>query len=217
MSDPRREPPDEQRLAALHRLADALRRTNDLLKGCEAPLGAIVDAANRAEATAAALEAATGERAPRTHPSLHIELYSHFSPLSGPGNALAPVGRTEVEGDRLVMHFRWGRAYEGPPGTAQGGYIAAMFDEAFGKAQGALAGSAALTAYVKVTYREAVPLHRDIRIEAWIDEVSGRKRMTRGQMLLGDRVLAEGEALFVEVSAERQKAKAREREGLPEG
>src|ERR1700737_3211005 len=61
------------------------------------------------------------------------------SPLSGPSNALAPPMVLTIVGESGSQHVEgrvtFGQAYEGPPGSVHGGFVAAMFDEMLGYAQ----------------------------------------------------------------------------------
>ncbi len=123
------------------------------------------------------------------------------SPFSGPLNPLSLPCEVTFEADRIVAIARFGAAYEGPPGCVHGGYVAAIFDEVLGFAQ-SFSGQPGMTAHLGIDYRSPTPLHRDLRIVAWIDRVEGRKLFAKGTIHDGDRLCAEATGLFVSMRPE---------------
>jgi acyl-coenzyme A thioesterase PaaI-like protein len=116
---------------------------------------------------------------------------------------LAPPTRIESPADdTIVMHIRYGAAYEGPPGSVHGGIVAAAFDELLGMTQ-SLSGQPGMTGTLKVRYRRPTPLHRDLRFVGTLERVEGRKIFTRGRCFDGDTVTAEAEGLFIHVDFQR--------------
>ncbi len=91
-----------------------------------------------------------------------------------------------------------GRRYEGPPHGVHGGWVAALFDEALGAAQG-LAGTRGMTALLKVRYRQVTPVAQALRLEAWVHEQRGRRTVTRATCHAGDRLTADAEGTFIAV------------------
>jgi len=145
--------------------------------------------------------------------------HAHFdhSPVMGVANPVAPVVRVEwgvsraglpaserssSEHEQVVMHVRFGSAYEGPPGSVHGGFLAAMFDELLGMTQ-SLSGQPGMTGTLTVRYRRPTPLHHDLRFEGTLDRVDGRKIFTTGRCFDGDTLTAEAEGLFVRVDFQR--------------
>jgi acyl-coenzyme A thioesterase PaaI-like protein len=124
------------------------------------------------------------------------------SPLQGAANPLAPPLRLEVAGDTVVGHVRFGAAYEGPPGSVHGGYVAAAFDEVLGMAQ-SLGGSPGMTGTLTIRYRKPTPLHTDLRFEARLDRQEGRKIYCSGELFAGELLCAEAEGVFVSVDIGR--------------
>ena len=53
------------------------------------------------------------------------------------------------------------------------------------------------TAYLTVNYRAVAPIERDLRVEAGVDRVEGRKKFSSGRLYDGDTLVADAEALFV--------------------
>ena len=130
--------------------------------------------------------------------ALAAELYATFdhSPFIGLANPLSPPLSLRLESDRVVGTATFGSAYEGPPGCVHGGYVAAAFDETLGSAQ-ALSGIQGMTAYLHVDYRSPTPLHKELRLAAWVDRVDRRKVFCKGTIHVGDALCAEAEGLFV--------------------
>ena len=120
-----------------------------------------------------------------------------FSPLAGPANPLAPPMSIHKEDDeRLVGTVVFSSAFEGGPGLAHGGYVAAAFDELLGLTQ-SLTGEAGMTGRLKVRYRSPCPLNTELRMEGRVHKREGRNIVARATMHVGDRLVADGEATFV--------------------
>lgn len=138
-----------------------------------------------------------------------------IEPLGSVGTGRSFVSG-EPDGDRLrVRYFRRGRdgalvgriwfgpGAEGPPGHAHGGSMAAVLDEAMG-AGAWMAGHTVLAAKLTTEFRRMLPLNTEALLEAWVDQVDGRKVKTRGRLFgTGGEVYAEGEALFLVLDPER--------------
>jgi acyl-coenzyme A thioesterase PaaI-like protein len=139
---------------------------------------------------------------PHTSPDAR-SAYLAQSPIRGRLNPVAPPLELQpgVRADGsacLVGELRMGRRYEGPPHGVHGGWVAALFDEALGAAQG-LAGTRGMTALLKVRYRQVTPVAQDLRLEAWVHEQRGRRTVTRATCHAGDRLTADAEGTFIAV------------------
>jgi acyl-coenzyme A thioesterase PaaI-like protein len=183
------------------RLADAMRLVIERLVPSNAPVDELRAAAEGLERYAEALKA---------HPRL-IRIHGHAesanagdvgaffdqSPLIGLANPLAPpitIGRT---GDRTAAAtVTFGSAYEGPPGSVHGGFVAAAFDEVLGYAQ-SLSGAPGMTGTLKVKYLKPTPLHQELLFEAEFLRIEGRKIFTEATVKAGDLVTAEAQGLFI--------------------
>ncbi len=185
---------DELRVAAelVTRAADAVSAAGHERPYREAE-SSLVDARPAPGAPAGAFE--------RSAPGPRAVTFLDNSPFSGPLNPLSIPFDLRIEEDRIVAVARFGSAYEGPPGCVHGGYIAAVFDEVLGFAQ-SLSGQPGMTGRLAIDYRSPTPLHRDLRIEAWIERVEGRKLFARGTLHVGDRLCAEAAGLFVSMRPE---------------
>lgn len=138
----------------------------------------------------------------------HDRGFFDWSPLLGQANPLAPPIAVDVEVDEagdlgtVVARVRFGAAYEGPPGCVHGGFIAAAFDDVLGLAQ-SMSGQTGMTGTLTVKYRQPTPLHRDLRIDARLESVNGRKVVATATMFAGDQLTAEATGLFITVSPEK--------------
>lgn len=131
--------------------------------------------------------------------------HAHFdhSPIMGMANPIAPPARIEAGDDgSIVVHIRFGSAYEGPPASVHGGVLAATFDELLGMTQ-SLSGRPGMTGTLTVRYRRPTPLHRDLRFVGTLERVEGRKIFTKGRCYAGDDITAEADGLFIHVDFEK--------------
>jgi len=124
------------------------------------------------------------------------------SPLQGVANPLAPPLLLEVVDGEVHGQVHFGSAYEGPPSSVHGGYVAAAFDEVLGMAQ-SLGGSPGMTGTLTIRYRKPTPLHTDLRFVARLDRQEGRKISCSGELYAGDQLCAEAEGIFISVDIGR--------------
>ena len=127
------------------------------------------------------------------------------SPFVGRANPVAPPLRLAVVDGHIEATVTFGRSYEGPPGYVHGGFVAGIFDEALGAAQG-FSGLAGMTGRLIVHYRSPTPLDTELRLRADMDSVDGRKIFCSGTLWAGDRLCAEAEGLFVTIAPELLRA-----------
>jgi acyl-coenzyme A thioesterase PaaI-like protein len=206
----RREP--DGSLEQRRRLAQALRELSAEVVGCDAPDEMFREAAEevegfverlRAEPRRIRVVASTVEEEIRIEDDrYHYGELLDFSPLAGTANPLAPPMRVRKENDAtLVGTLIFSAAFEGGPGLAHGGYVAAAFDELLGLTQ-SLTGHAGVTAKLKVRYRSPCPLNTELRMEGRVHKTEGRRIVARGTMHDGDRLVADGEATFIVLEEE---------------
>ncbi len=126
------------------------------------------------------------------------------SPITGHANAMAPPAslRVDLEAQIVTGEVTFGPAFEGAPGIVHGGFVAALLDEALGMA-GVFSGGPAMTAELTTRYRHHTPISTELRVEARLVSVDGRKVRTAGEVYDGDRVIAEGVGLFIAVDASK--------------
>jgi len=136
------------------------------------------------------------------------------SPMIGLANPLAPPIRLEDLDDRsAVGRVVFGPAYEGPPGSVHGGFVAAAFDEVLGYVQ-SMAGAPGFTGTLTVRYRSPTPLHTELEFRCALTGQEGRKTFASGEVYAGDTLCAEAEAIFVSATPEKFQALLEERRKL---
>jgi acyl-coenzyme A thioesterase PaaI-like protein len=215
---------ESSKWAQKRRLADAMRLVIERLVPSNAPEDELRRAADGLERYAEQL---------RSHPRLRyvhgfsesatagdVGAFFDQSPMIGLANPLAPPIRLSQTGPRTALGLvTFGSAYEGPPGHVHGGFVAAAFDEVLGFVQ-SLGERPGMTGTLTVRYRAPTPLHTELRFEAELVGMEGRKILTRGSVIAGGRVCAEAEGIFISVARERfqelqalRAEREREREG----
>ena len=143
------------------------------------------------------------------------EAYLQQSPVRGHLNAIAPPLDLETlerpDGSRAITgRARLGRRYEGPPHGVHGGWVAALFDELLGAAQG-LAEAPGVTAILRVRFRHLTPVDEDLRLEAWIADQRQRRLVTKATCHAGDTLTADAEGIFMRVDFNEVHERMRER------
>lgn len=190
----------------LARLADALRRTTDLVVRPGAAPALLDKAGALVEQAAALLEPTTRPWAPSVpaRPLAELEPHSYFpfSPMIGLFSPLAPPIHCERHDGEVRGHGTLGAAYEGPPGCVHGGIIAGLFDELLGVAN-IVAGVGAMTGTLTIIYRSPTPLYTELELAAHTDSIDGRTVHTVGTLHADGRLCAEAEGIFILVDHER--------------
>jgi acyl-coenzyme A thioesterase PaaI-like protein len=132
------------------------------------------------------------------------EPLDHFDQCFVTGEA-SPVGlaaRVRRAGDGLVLTTRFPRAFEGMPGYAHGGIVAAVFDDVIGLTMGRLHRVSAPTVHVEVDFRRPVPLDVDVRFRTRPPAGDGRKRTVTAEATVDGVVHAQASALLLVLSAD---------------
>lgn len=204
------------RLADLRRLADVTRRMVHgmaLTEMSDEELSAAVDALEAA-AEPFSLDSRSsyvgyGESSIAGDPRAFFD----HSPMLGESNPIAPPIRLSLVDDGTAIQGKgtFGAAYEGPPGSVHGGFVAAAFDEVLGAAQ-SLSGQPGMTGRLSVSYRSPTPLHTELVFRGYFDRREGRKIFTSGTLHAGEVLCAEAEALFISIDPQRFSELAAERE-----
>ncbi len=195
-------PPYNAEWEAKRRLSSAITRLTEALLTSVAPVAGMSALVDRLEAAAQELESsprlygrerwvASGE-----HGNIG-EVGHELNALGGWSNPVAPPVKAWIEGDLALGSARCGWAYEGPPGSVHGGFVAAIFDQFLGVAQ-VLGKQPGMTAYLHVNYHARTPLHSELRLEGRLVKCEGRKTIMRGDMYAGDTLTASCEGLFVQ-------------------
>ncbi|MDB3855922.1 PaaI family thioesterase [Halieaceae bacterium] len=125
------------------------------------------------------------------------EVNHELNPLAGKSNPLAPPLKMWIDKDRAYAKATLGWSYEGPPNCVHGGYVAALFDQFMGAAQ-CLGDMAGMTGTLTTRYIKPTPVNVELRLEAWIEKIEGRKTTIAATMHAGETLTASCEALFIE-------------------
>jgi acyl-coenzyme A thioesterase PaaI-like protein len=94
------------------------------------------------------------------------------------------------------------RAFEGAPGRAHGGIVAAAFDDVTGFVIGRLQ-EPAFTGELTVRYLAAVPVDQPLEIRARLDGRERRKLFISAELRTGDVVVASCRAIYITVDLAR--------------
>jgi len=196
-------------VAASRRAADAARRVVAGLVASDADAATLEAAATALDAIAETLTHTNPGHRSRYHETGGLRggvdsesqvWESH--PFLGPSHPFAPPLKVVREGDHSVATVTYTHVYEGPPGAVHGGIVAAGFDMVLGAAA-SMAKRPGLTGTLSVRYRKAMPLHREIRYEGWIDSVEARKTLVAGHATADGELVAEGHGIFVAIPERR--------------
>jgi acyl-coenzyme A thioesterase PaaI-like protein len=122
--------------------------------------------------------------------------------VSGSANPMGVAARLWREGDEAVLTTTLGPAFEGAPGRAHGGIVAALIDETMGLVL-SIISTPAFTGRLCVTYRGPTPLGQPLEVRARMAGRTQRKLTLTAELRTEDRLLAEAEALFIAVDPER--------------
>ncbi|MBB4930972.1 acyl-coenzyme A thioesterase PaaI-like protein [Lipingzhangella halophila] len=116
--------------------------------------------------------------------------------VSGRSNPAAPPLVLEHTDDGVRARVTLNGTYQGPPGLAHGGWVAAMLDQVLGSASAA-AGMVGLTANLDVNYRNPTPLNAPLELTARVTGTERRKVFVSAEIRHNGEVTAEGTAVMV--------------------
>jgi len=173
------------------RFIDAVRKLQDHTRAVDAPDGVITQAADQLEKLSALLtpydanewESPSGRR----------------MDLPMRGNILTiPMSSRKTGDGRIEGWARFARFHLGRNGAVHGGALGMLFDTVLGLTASVLTGSRRQrTAYLRINYRNIVPIEKELQFDAGIDHVDGRKIFVSSRLCDGDTLLTEADALFV--------------------
>lgn len=182
-------------------LAQVLRDINDQLHDVAPALGDISEslaAARHLRQLVSQLPQADGAYNPDEEPDPDAIAFNDHSPLSGEVSPVAPPLRMAHTDGHVTGTVTFGRAFEGPPGHVHGGWVASCFDEVMGMAQ-ALNTDPGMTARLDVAYRRPTPLGAELVFDGWVEEIRGRKIITKATLHHDGQLLGDATGLFVVV------------------
>lgn len=104
--------------------------------------------------------------------------------------------------DEVIADVVLRRGFEGAPGRAHGGIVAAAFDDVTGFVIGRLQ-EPAFTGELTVRYLAAVPVDEPLEIRARLDGRERRKLFISAELSTGDAVVARCRAIYITVDLSR--------------
>jgi acyl-coenzyme A thioesterase PaaI-like protein len=121
------------------------------------------------------------------------------------GGSSNPTGvelQVRFEDEEVIADLVLRRAFEGAPGRAHGGIVAAAFDDVTGFVIGRLQ-EPAFTGELTVRYLAAVPVDQALEIRARLDGRERRKLFISAELRTGHEILATCRAIYITVDLAR--------------
>ncbi|MBL4865461.1 MAG: hypothetical protein JKY67_03695 [Pseudomonadales bacterium] len=102
-----------------------------------------------------------------------------------------------LEGEKVCASANLGIQYEGPPGRVHGGIVCALLDTLLTRAQ-SITKQMGFTGTLTIKFLAPTPIEADIRMEAEVARVEGRKLFITGKILYDGAVTAEAEGVWIQ-------------------
>jgi acyl-coenzyme A thioesterase PaaI-like protein len=118
--------------------------------------------------------------------------------VGGRSNPTAVELDVRFEGDEIIADVVLRRAFEGAPGRAHGGMVAAAFDDVTGFVIAQLQ-EPAFTGELTVRYLAPVPVDEPLEVRARLDGRERRKLFISGEVLAAGDVIATCRAIYITV------------------
>ena len=122
--------------------------------------------------------------------------------VSGPANPMGIALTCHRDGDDAAASVTFGAAFEGAPGRAHGGIVAAAFDDVMGFVL-SMVSTPAYTGRLTVNYLGPTPLATELEFRARLRRKEGRKLWIEGEATVDGERFAEAEGLFIAIPAEQ--------------
>ncbi|MCZ7532652.1 MAG: PaaI family thioesterase [Acidimicrobiia bacterium] len=119
--------------------------------------------------------------------------------VSGLANPMSIAATYEHEGEEAVARVILGSAFEGAPGRAHGGIVAALFDETMGAVLPAI-GTLGYTGSLTINYRAATPIGEHLEFRARVVERKGRRLMLEATGEAQGSRFADASGVFIAVA-----------------
>ncbi|MDE0951563.1 MAG: PaaI family thioesterase [Halioglobus sp.] len=195
-------PPFNDEWSAKRRVADAIKQLTEVLVTSSPSIEKMHAIAEQLEATSEDFRKSPrifgrGDWAQNGDHGSFGQISHELNPMAGWSNPIAPPLNSWIDGDAAFAACQCGWAYEGPPGSVHGGFVAAIFDQFLGMSQ-MIGGQPGMTAYLHVNYHVRTPLNTPLKLEARIVKIEGRKTIVRGEMFAEGIMTASAEGLFVQ-------------------
>lgn len=126
-----------------------------------------------------------------------LELFAD-SVVSGAANPLGIGIQARREGDEAVAEVTLGPAFEGAPGRAHGGIVAAILDETMGFLLPVL-GVVAFTGSLTIDYLAPTPLHEPLEFRAGLRTRGGRRLYIDAHGRAGETLFVSASGTFIQI------------------
>ncbi len=118
--------------------------------------------------------------------------------VSGDASPIGIVARPRRSGDEAVTTLRFRRTYEGRPGHAHSGAVAAALDDTLDLVVGGLHRTSARTARLQVEHLRPIPVERDVELRARVEQVRERQWTVSASASIDGVLHAKASGLMVE-------------------
>ena len=118
--------------------------------------------------------------------------------VAGAANPMGLAAQLWRDGDVACVRVTLGKAFEGAPGRAHGGVVAALLDEVMGL-MNVIHGAMAFTAQLDITYVAPTPVGEPIIARAWLARRDNRKQFVEATLHADDVLVASANALFISI------------------
>jgi acyl-coenzyme A thioesterase PaaI-like protein len=122
--------------------------------------------------------------------------------VGGRSNPTGVELEVRFDDDEVIADLVLRRAFEGAPGRAHGGIVAAAFDDVTGFVIGRLQ-EPAFTGELTVRYLAAVPVDQPLEIRARLDGRERRKLFISAELHTNDAMVARCQAIYITVDLAR--------------
>lgn len=188
--------------ASVAAVAAGIRAAVDNLLACEHEPAALAEAVRLAGALQRSLLGPPGTSFWDQHPDPPESWFAmrEHSLFGGPSHPLSAPMEVSDPGEardhyRLTATVTLGIAYQGWKGLVHGGYLAGLFDQVLGFAQGPRSVGAA-TKSLTVQYHRPTPLWRPLTFDAWYVDVDDRTLLGHAECRVGDTKTAEADGVY---------------------
>ncbi len=132
------------------------------------------------------------------------ETTEHFPDciVSGPANPMGVAAQGYRDKQEAVVKVALGEAFEGAPGRAHGGIVAALFDDTMGFVLNIMK-TPAYTGNLSVKYLAPTPVKSEIEFRGRCVKKDGRKIYMTAEATSDGKTIATAEALFITVTSEK--------------
>lgn len=173
----------------------AMRRFQSLVISCDADDQTWRAAAEQLDTLSATIEA--------HHAPEGVDPAGRSPHLPGTGNPLIPAWNIlRADSDGVTLHEQFSRYHLGGNNIVYGGALPLLFDCLFALTNIFARRPLARNAYLHVDYRQPIPIDTDLRADARLDSVDGRKTVLSATLIdIAGRVMAEASTLLIEIQS----------------